>query len=334
MILVLKKIVPTDYVLSRQTGSYNRQRFSDLPTNVKVGGSAGADIDMEERRRAGVWQLVPWVFSMADEPETPSEYDYRENGYWHISRALQMSTADPHHQYDQYNDATQYRVTGELMEISFQPLFIEGVTNGSSKRVIQKKAGYPMDKETLGIGSVLNTQNGRFMYQNNVSGPQQARTSLAGVAAGPSPAAWKTYLLSQMQNKKRALRTSTVERSVAPRTSFATDISTTATKVSAATAEVSATADPTQIDRLQSALDGVGAGGATNKRNVKGGMGAAKRAAAAAAAAAVSATTSLSSSYIQNSGGGGENSGGLVGTVRASLLSSAPEAPEASSPPK
>lgn len=66
---------------------------------------------------------------------------YCKNRYWHIAKALQMSSADPHHQYDNYNDATQYRTTGELMEISFQPLFVEGVANGSSRRVIQQKEG-------------------------------------------------------------------------------------------------------------------------------------------------------------------------------------------------
>jgi hypothetical protein len=34
---------------------------------------------------------------------------HRENGYWHICKALQMVSSDPHHQYDRYNDATVYR---------------------------------------------------------------------------------------------------------------------------------------------------------------------------------------------------------------------------------
>lgn len=78
MILVLRKMIPNDYVLSRQTGSYNRQRFSDLPGKVYVEGTG--ELDLENRRAQGVWQLVPWVYNMADEPDNPTEYDYRENG--------------------------------------------------------------------------------------------------------------------------------------------------------------------------------------------------------------------------------------------------------------
>lgn len=79
-------------------------------------------------------------------PDCPTEYDYRENGYWHICRALQMASADPRHQYDNYNDATKYRRTGELLEVSFQPLFIEGIPDGSSKMVITGKKDYPKEK--------------------------------------------------------------------------------------------------------------------------------------------------------------------------------------------
>lgn len=78
MILVLRKMVPNDYILSRQTGSYNRQRFTDLP-NIRVPGVAD-EIDLEERRKEGVWQLVPWVYNLASSPPNPTEYDWRENG--------------------------------------------------------------------------------------------------------------------------------------------------------------------------------------------------------------------------------------------------------------
>jgi hypothetical protein len=79
--------------------SGNTQRFSNLPTNVKVDGLEGV-IDLEERRNQGVWQLVPWVYSIADEPDLASEYDYRENGYWHICKALQMFSSDPRFKFD------------------------------------------------------------------------------------------------------------------------------------------------------------------------------------------------------------------------------------------
>lgn len=186
MILVMRKIVPTDYVLSRQANSYNRQRFGGWPDE------AGTNkINLEERRREGVWQLVPQVYNMADEPETPSEYDYRENGYWHVCRALQQSGANPQHKYDNYNDATQYQKTGELLEVSFQPLFVEGLASGSSRAVISTKDAYPVDKEMLGISTSLNAiprfgANGYRVLNRQVGG-----------GAGPDPAALFTYLRAQ-----------------------------------------------------------------------------------------------------------------------------------------
>lgn len=77
MILVLRKMVPNDYVLSRQTGSYNRQRFTGLPS-VDIQGKGITNL--EDRRKEGVWQLVPWVYNMNHHPPDPLEYDYRENG--------------------------------------------------------------------------------------------------------------------------------------------------------------------------------------------------------------------------------------------------------------
>ena len=79
MILVLRKMIPNDYVLSRQSGSYNRQRFNELPHDAKSSNNSG--INLEDRRRQGVWQLVPWVYNMCHTPEDPAEYDFRENGY-------------------------------------------------------------------------------------------------------------------------------------------------------------------------------------------------------------------------------------------------------------
>ena len=78
MIMVLRKVIPTDYVLARQSGSYNRQRFTDLPTNAV--DERQETTNLEERRQRGVWQLVPWVYDMSNEPENAAEYDYRENG--------------------------------------------------------------------------------------------------------------------------------------------------------------------------------------------------------------------------------------------------------------
>lgn len=187
MILVLRKMVPGDYVLSRQSNSYNRQRFADLPTNAQT---AAGTVDLEERRKAGVWQLVPWIYNTVDESPTPSEYDYRENGYWHICRALQMFSADPRFMYDNYNDATQYRTTGELMEVSFQPLFIEGISGGSSQFRIRKRDLYPIDREMTGIRfrNILSNAPGGMM------------------TVGPSQSDWKVFLENTKKNRENKKR--------------------------------------------------------------------------------------------------------------------------------
>lgn len=199
MILVLKKMVPNEYILSRQTNSYNRQAFSGMPHDANVPGLG--KVNLETRRQEvhvphhhphtkeeestklirileqGVWQLVPYIYDMKHAPENPTEYDFRENGYWHICKALQMFPADPRFEYDNYNDATKYRTTGELMEVSFQPLFIEGLPDGSSRGIIEGKHDYPKDKQQLGIAPGKN---------------------LTGV--GPATGAWKAYL---KQKKRR-----------------------------------------------------------------------------------------------------------------------------------
>jgi hypothetical protein len=100
LILIMKKMVPSDYVLSRyessitsyksllvlmhfsfcrQTNSYNRQNFGNLGESVST-GTGGAPINLEERRQEGVWQLVPWVYDMRDNPDCDlhaAEYDFR-----------------------------------------------------------------------------------------------------------------------------------------------------------------------------------------------------------------------------------------------------------------
>lgn len=78
MILVLRRMVPGDYVLSRQTNSYNRQRFTDLPHDAQI--SSGGIENLDKRRNEGVWQLVPVIKDMAHAAEYPTMYDYRENG--------------------------------------------------------------------------------------------------------------------------------------------------------------------------------------------------------------------------------------------------------------
>jgi len=152
MILVLKKMIPTDYVLSRQKNSYNRQKFAELPRACK--DCNGIEQNIEQRRlevktalyseprctwvrmhvcvcnihnpsSQGVWQLVPQVFDPTQEPENGHAYDYRENGYWHICRALQMSSQDPQQLFDRYNDATRCTHLGALQISSSGTLFLK-----------------------------------------------------------------------------------------------------------------------------------------------------------------------------------------------------------------
>ena len=120
--------------------------------------------------------------------------------YWHICRALQMSSADPHQQYDNYNDATKYRRTGELMEVAFQPLFIEGVANGSHKCVITKLEGYPIDDECLGIGGGCGAGgDGRLGFMV----PKRTNQSKGMHLDGPSVAEWRRWSQSQKHKKMR-----------------------------------------------------------------------------------------------------------------------------------
>lgn len=115
LILILKKIQPHAYNLSRDTNTSNWQVFHELPTNAQ--GPHGSIIDLRKRKDAGVWQLVPFVYDMSKDGNegwldslipSDGDYDYRENGYWHIARALQMAGRDPHEAGDTYSDATRY----------------------------------------------------------------------------------------------------------------------------------------------------------------------------------------------------------------------------------
>lgn len=71
-------VVRRRYNLSRQTNSSNWQIFGELPDNAK--DCFGRTVDLNARKKAGVWQLVPMVYSLATDPDFPGEYDYHENG--------------------------------------------------------------------------------------------------------------------------------------------------------------------------------------------------------------------------------------------------------------
>jgi hypothetical protein len=66
------------------------------------------------------------------------------------------------------------------MEVSFQPLFIEGIPDGSSKQAIRNKPGYNKAKEQLGVAS---------------------SSSIGG--AGPSLSNWIQFIHSSKRDRKR-----------------------------------------------------------------------------------------------------------------------------------
>jgi hypothetical protein len=88
-----------------------------------------------------------------------------------------MASQDPAETYDNYSDATRYRKTGELMEVAFQPVFIEGQHDGSSKHAIERRPGFDARNE-----------------------PNQLLSDLQG--GGVMPGSWKRYL----EDRKRKRR--------------------------------------------------------------------------------------------------------------------------------
>lgn len=114
LILILKKIVPKAYNLSRDSNTSNWQVFGDMRTNAV--DTMGGLQDLKVRQEEGVWQLIPFVYDWSKDGNddwlnglipSDGDYDYRQNGYWHICRALQMAGRDPQEMGDTYSDATR-----------------------------------------------------------------------------------------------------------------------------------------------------------------------------------------------------------------------------------
>ncbi len=167
----------------RDTNTSNWQVFGELPTNATSLEHYGF-VNLKTRKAEGVWQLVPFVFDwskdgnddwLSDLLPSDGEYDYRVNGYWHIARALQMSGRDPHEVGDTYSDATRYRKTGELLEITFQPVFVEGEPDGSNHPAKRKTIENDMRDRELQLQRILNP------------------TSFIG-GVGPNGASWEKHL--------------------------------------------------------------------------------------------------------------------------------------------
>ena len=195
LILILKKIKPHAYNLSRDTNTSNWQVFGDMPNNAEAHKeNSTIQVDLNKRKEEGVWQIVPFVFDWASDGSdkwlssilpNEDEYDYRENGYWHIARALQMAGKDPHEVGDTYSDATRYRKTGELMEVAFQPVFVEKLPDGSN---------HPEYRKT----DENDARDRKKELENKLLAPL---SSFAGV--GPSSTAWEKYLQTSHSEYER-----------------------------------------------------------------------------------------------------------------------------------
>lgn len=90
------------------------------------------------------------------------------------------------------------------MEVSFQPLFIEGIPDGSSKRIIKKRDGYPEDRDDTGIAPMYDYITGRVILQINDEDPgKKNERRLALTGAGPPSSVWRSYLKKAHDNNKR-----------------------------------------------------------------------------------------------------------------------------------
>ena len=144
-----------------------------MPTNAR--NNYGNTVDLNKRKEDGVWQVVPFIFDWSSNGSDnwlsslmPDEedYDYRENGYWHIAKALQMAGKDPHEEGDTYSDATRYRKTGELMEVTFQPVFVEKMPDGSNHPMHRKTDENDMAQRQKIMEDRLLTPSSNFAGKN------------------------------------------------------------------------------------------------------------------------------------------------------------------------
>jgi hypothetical protein len=77
------------------------------------------------------WQLVPAVLSTYTPSRILENYDYRENGYWHICRSQLMfrNESDPLRRYDAPCSAVYHddraAMRGSLIEATFEPGWVE-----------------------------------------------------------------------------------------------------------------------------------------------------------------------------------------------------------------
>lgn len=109
-----------EYVLNHWQNGIARQRFDFVPP-----GPDGANRNM-------AWQLVPSVWSMQPPRSVHENYDWRENGYWHVARSQIMKAAEVTQKLQQdvgsvqkcYLDDSRL-VRGSVLEVNFEPVWVQ-----------------------------------------------------------------------------------------------------------------------------------------------------------------------------------------------------------------
>ena len=138
-------------------------KLEKLPISVKEGGiryhlnhwakqTAIQQFKYEEGGVNEAWQLVPGVLSTYTPRRLHEDYDYRENGYWHILRSQVMARTEAADdwRYEASNKGVYYDdrvgLRGALIEGTFEPVWVEHIRwkpKRGEKRVAEDDAPQP-----------------------------------------------------------------------------------------------------------------------------------------------------------------------------------------------
>ena len=147
-------------------------RLEKLPVSVKEGGiryhlnhwAKQTAIQQFKYEDGGVnmaWQLVPSVLSTYTPRQIHEDYDYRENGYWHILRSQVMARTEAADdwRYDATNKGVYYDdrvgLRGALLEGTFEPVWVEHIRwkpRKGEKRIAEDSVQPQQQKSSGGGG--------------------------------------------------------------------------------------------------------------------------------------------------------------------------------------
>jgi hypothetical protein len=145
-------------------------KLEKLPISVKEGGiryhlnhwakqTAIQQFKYEDGGVNEAWQLVPGVLSTYAPRRLHEDYDYRENGYWHLLRSQVMARTEAADdwRYEASNKGVYYDdrvgLRGALLEGTFEPVWVEHIhwkPKKGEKRVAEDDA--PQPKKSSGWG--------------------------------------------------------------------------------------------------------------------------------------------------------------------------------------